>query len=145
MNQKMKENMNEQHQHSANTKNPNAKQLTNCLANDDSELIPNTFTWEKTNKLTKEEIIKIVYNEDEFKAINAVTPECTWEEFPPLGHVMNYKERRIFGKVENLYEVGIQKGLIKFCSNCTNGSNCVQTKDQSICSEAKIKLFHKSN
>ena len=137
--------MNEQLEHSANTKNSNTKQLDKYVANDANELIPNTFTWEKTNKLTKEEIIKIVYNEDEFKAINSATPEGTWEEFPPIDHVMNYKERRIFGKLENIYEVGIQKGLIKFCANCTNGSNCIKTANPSVCSEAKIKIFHKSN
>jgi hypothetical protein len=132
---------------SAQQKYPEIQQKSNNKheASVGSELIPNSYKWEETNKLTKEEIIKIVYNEDEFKAINSVTPEVTWEEFPPLDHVMNYKERRIFGKIENIYEVGIQKGLIKFCSNCTNGNNCVQTTDQSICSEAKIKIFHKSN
>ncbi|MBT5403725.1 MAG: hypothetical protein HOL28_09795 [Crocinitomicaceae bacterium] len=140
-----KENTSAQQKYPEIQQKSNNKQSNKHEASVGSELIPNSYKWEETNKLTKEEIIKIVYNEDEFKAINSVTPEVTWEEFPPLDHVMNYKERRIFGKIENIYEVGIQKGLIKFCSNCTNGNNCVQTTGQSICAEAKIKIFHKSN
>ncbi len=71
--------------------------------------------------MNKGELMKLVYSEDELRAIDSATPMSTWEEFPPIDHVMNYNEQRIFGKIENLFDEGVERGVFTECENCDNG------------------------
>ena len=38
---------------------------------------------------------------------------------------MNYNEQRIFGKIENLYDEGAERGVFTECENCDNGTEYV--------------------
>ena len=50
-------------------------------------------------------VMKLVYTQEELQNIDSATPMSCWNEFPPIDHVMNYNEERIFGKIENLIDV----------------------------------------
>lgn len=65
--------------------------------------------------MTKGELMELVYSEDELISIDSAIPMDRWEEFPPSEHVMNYNGGSVFGKIENLIEVGMLRGKLGVC------------------------------
>tara|TARA_B100001245_G_C22580548_1_gene288616 strand:+ start:178 stop:429 length:252 start_codon:yes stop_codon:yes gene_type:complete len=61
--------------------------------------------------ITKTELMKLIYTEEELKHISIVTPQETWEEHPQINHVMNFNDRVLNGKLENLCEVAKERDI----------------------------------
>jgi hypothetical protein len=61
--------------------------------------------------VSKGDLMKLVYNKEELRSIDSAIPTNMWDEYPPIKHVMNYNENRIFGKIENLFEVAEARGI----------------------------------
>ena len=58
----------------------------------------------------KGDFMKYVFSEGELPHIDSATPMDSWENYPPLLHVMNYNISS-FGTLQNLFEVAKSRGL----------------------------------
>ena len=65
----------------------------------------------KRETISKGDLMKLIYTEKELKQIDPATPMETWEEHPPINHVMNYNSRVLLGKLENLFEIAEERGI----------------------------------
>ena len=66
--------------------------------------------------MTKGEIMKLIYTEQELKNIDTATPMTTWLTHEPAEHVMNYNDITLSGTLENLEEVAKHRKI-----NLSNG------------------------
>ena len=62
-------------------------------------------------KLSKGDLMKLIYSEKELKAIDSAIPMNVWETHMPVCHVMNYNGNGVFGKLENLFDVAKERGI----------------------------------
>jgi len=42
--------------------------------------------------VSKGDLMKLVYSEEELRNIDSAIPANVWDEYPPIKHVMNYNE-----------------------------------------------------
>lgn len=64
--------------------------------------------------ISKGDIMRRIYSEDELRKIDSATPMHSWKEFPPIDHVMNYNEPNTYGKLDNLNEVAKERGIVLY-------------------------------
>lgn len=64
--------------------------------------------------ISKGDIMRKVYSEEENGRIDSSTPVHTWAKYPPIDHVMNYNEPNTYGKLENIYEVAEERKVQLF-------------------------------
>ena len=65
----------------------------------------------KRESISKGDLMKLIYTEEELKNIDPATPIETWDECPSIHHVMNYNSRILMGKLENLFDVAEERGI----------------------------------
>ena len=65
----------------------------------------------KRETISKGDLMKLIYTEEELKNIDPATPMETWKEHPPINHIMNYNNRVLNGKLENLFDVAEERGI----------------------------------
>lgn len=64
--------------------------------------------------VSKRDLMKKVYTEDELGRIDTATPIHTWKEFPPNDHCMNYNAPFTYGKLDNIEEIAKERGVKLF-------------------------------
>ena len=65
----------------------------------------------------KGELMKAVYTAEELRNIDSALPICYWDGKNPAIqvdtaiHVMNYNDNRVFGKLENMEEIAVERKI----------------------------------
>lgn len=61
--------------------------------------------------MTKGELMKAVYTEEERRNIDTAIPQELWAGIDTWSHVMNYNDS-VFGKLENMLEIAIERNIV---------------------------------
>lgn len=61
--------------------------------------------------ISKGDLMRKVFTEEENGKIDSATPMSTWDEFPPIDHVMSYCEPHTYGKLLNIEEEAKKRGI----------------------------------
>lgn len=61
--------------------------------------------------ITKGQFMRLVYSEEELQRIDPAIPQEFHQAFDTFSHVMNYNEKTVFGDLEDMYVVALQRGI----------------------------------
>lgn len=61
--------------------------------------------------MNKGQFMRLVYSEEELSRIDPAIPIDLAKAFDTFSHVMNYNEKTVFGDLEDMYAVALQRGI----------------------------------